>query len=133
MSVVNIMSQVQRGGSGDMATRAQANGGEGMMSTPIAPHLKGDSVGIVKDASVARQSNLSNADLEAIVEEIQSNLDFMNTKIAFKVDKKSEEMVVEVMDKETGEVLKQIPPEEILKIRAAFKDLVRGMLVNAQA
>ncbi len=124
MQIKNINEMFVNGQGGELRSSSSVLKGGDAQPPPAAHSV---------NVQTSPKERLTTDQLEAIVEEIQSNLDFMNTKIAFKVDKKSEEMVVEVMDKETGEVLKQIPPEEILKIRAAFKDLVRGMLVNAQA
>jgi len=54
----------------------------------------------------------------------------LDTKIELQLDKASKEIVVKIIDKNTGKVIRQIPPEEILKIDSAFKDIIRGNLVN---
>jgi len=93
-----------------------------------------DSTFSESDAKNVRSSKGFTRDqIEQVVEEIQQDLDVMNTKIAFRVDSESEEFVVEVLDRDTGEVLKQIPPEEILNIRTAFKELVRGIFLDTAA
>jgi flagellar protein FlaG len=45
------------------------------------------------------------------------------------VDKETEEIVVKVIDKETKEVIRQIPPEYLLKI-AKYLDEIAGILYN---
>ncbi len=75
----------------------------------------------------------SMAELEAAVKEIAQDLDVMQTKIAVRFDKESNIGVMEVIDRKTGKVIKQVPPEEILKIKKAFHDLVTGFLVDEQA
>ncbi|HFD32298.1 MAG TPA: flagellar protein FlaG [Gammaproteobacteria bacterium] len=75
----------------------------------------------------------SMAELESAVKEIAQDLDVMQTKIAVRFDKESNTGVMEVIDRKTGKVIKQVPPEEILKIKKAFHNLVTGFLVDEQA
>ena len=79
------------------------------------------------------KGNPSMAELEAAVKEIAEDLDLMQTKIAVRFDKESKTGVMEVIDRDTGKVIKQVPPEEILKIKRAFHNLVTGFLVDEQA
>ncbi|MGC8736688.1 MAG: flagellar protein FlaG [Dissulfurimicrobium sp.] len=76
---------------------------------------------------------IGKSDIEAAVKEIQSQLDLMNTKLIFKIDPKYGEPVVQVIKKDNGEVLRQFPPEQLLEIRAAFKDLAKGVFLNEKA
>jgi len=72
-------------------------------------------------------------ELAAAVKEIAKDLDLMQTKIAVRFDKESNTGVMEVIDRKTGEVIKQVPPEEILKIKKAFHSLVTGFLLDERA
>jgi flagellar protein FlaG len=47
------------------------------------------------------------------------------------VDKGSKEMVVRIIDPETGETIRQIPPDEILAIRERMKELI-GVLYDSE-
>lgn len=44
----------------------------------------------------------------------------------------SEDLIVKIFDNETQEVIRQIPPEELLNFQETFKDLV-GNLVNTES
>jgi len=70
--------------------------------------------------------------LKSLVDKVNKKFGFLNldTKIELQLDKASKEIVVKIIDKSTGKVIRQIPPEEILKIDSAFKDIIRGNLVN---
>lgn len=57
----------------------------------------------------------------------------LNTRFEFKFDEKTKEMVVQIIDKKTDKVIRQIPPEEFLKIKMAFKELMRGTLLDKKA
>jgi flagellar protein FlaG len=48
----------------------------------------------------------------------------------FRVDKASRRVIAQIVDKE-GEVIRQIPPEEMLQIAAQFRKF-QGMLFNEQ-
>jgi uncharacterized FlaG/YvyC family protein len=79
------------------------------------------------------KKNISKNEIDSAIKDIQSQLDFMNTKIAFKVDAKYGEPVVQVVRKDNGEVLRQFPPEQLLEIRAAFRDIAKGVFLNEKA
>ncbi len=51
--------------------------------------------------------------------------------VRFENDKPSGSMVVKVVDRETNEVIRQIPPEELLDLTKRLNDL-RGNIVNAE-
>ncbi len=83
---------------------------------------------------VAREaSKLSKDELAAIVKDIASDLELVQTKISVRFDKESDVGIMEVVDRQTGQVIKQMPPEEIVKIKKAFKTLVTGFLINEMA
>jgi flagellar protein FlaG len=43
-------------------------------------------------------------------------------KVAFTVDKQTEELYIQVVDRETGEVLREIPPAEIRRLTSALEE-----------
>jgi flagellar protein FlaG len=54
---------------------------------------------------------------------------FYNTHLNFSVDDKTKELVVRVIDEKTGEVIRQIPPEEMLRLIAHF-DKIQSLLFS---
>lgn len=73
------------------------------------------------------------------VEDARKDIEALNNHLAatshalrFSVDDKSDEVVVKVVDTETDQVIKQIPPEEIVRLRQHMKDLT-GLLVEEKA
>ncbi|MBK8538248.1 MAG: flagellar protein FlaG [Candidatus Competibacteraceae bacterium] len=61
--------------------------------------------------------------LAAAVDTINTSLKgLQQTNLQFNMDEESGEMVVKVMDVEKDEVIRQIPPKEILALAAAFKE-----------
>ncbi len=61
--------------------------------------------------------------LTAAVDDLNQHFHSLpNTHLQFSMDDKSGEMVVKVMDVEKEEVIRQIPPEEVLALAAFFKE-----------
>jgi flagellar protein FlaG len=56
-------------------------------------------------------------------------IDNMRVSLQFKEDKETGIQVVQVVDPDSGRVVRQIPPEEILTITKALRDL-KGLLVS---
>jgi flagellar protein FlaG len=48
--------------------------------------------------------------------------------LKFTVDEQSGRTVIKVIDTETDEVIRQIPPEEVLSLISHFRDLEGGLL-----
>jgi flagellar protein FlaG len=61
--------------------------------------------------------------------EINQALKSLNDHLQFSVDNTTNSTVVKLIDGNTGEVLRQIPPEEVLRLRAYYQDH-HGLLVN---
>lgn len=71
-------------------------------------------------------------DLARAIGAVNQMLDPMARTIQFSVDESTGTTVVSLVDKETNEVLRQIPSREMLSIARAL-DRVQGLLVNAKA
>lgn len=52
--------------------------------------------------------------------------------VRFEQNKDSQDLVVQIFDNETNEVIRQIPAEELMKLKLTFQEL-RGNLVNTEA
>lgn len=67
--------------------------------------------------------------VEAAAKQIESYLRSMNRAVEFRVDDQSGKTVVTVRDNATGEVIRQIPSEEVLEL-ARTLDQRAGALIN---
>lgn len=74
-------------------------------------------------------SSTPTTSLDKVVEEINNSLALIGTALSFSVDKDSGEGVIKVLNEETKEVIRQIPPENVLRIAAHIKDLL-GILYD---
>jgi flagellar protein FlaG len=63
---------------------------------------------------------------------VQSYLADLNTRLSFEVYDKTGELVVKVINRDTQEVIRQIPSEELLRLHDKLEEL-RGVLFNDKA
>jgi flagellar protein FlaG len=70
----------------------------------------------------------SNETVAKAVDQMNQLLDVLNKDISFFFDEASRRSGVKVIDRQTHEVLKQIPPEEILKTAARIREMVGALL-----
>jgi len=78
----------------------------------------------MKDDSAA-----SGESLQAAMEKLNSELRQRRISLSFSVDRGTDSVVVKVVDSESGKLIRQIPPDEMLSLRQRFDDLA-GMLVD---
>lgn len=56
----------------------------------------------------------------------------LDTRLSFTVDKDTGETVVSIVNSETGEVIKKIPPDEILSLKKRIGEMI-GLLLDEKA
>ena len=81
-----------------------------------------------RDEAQRRQGQTGNG-LEQAAEEIQQRLDKMGTQLQFSVDDKTESIVIQITDRKSGEVVRQIPAEEMLELKSKLEKLL-GLLID---
>lgn len=76
--------------------------------------------------------------IESAVSEISDFLQSTNRQLSFSVDEKSDRQIVKVTDSESGEIIRQIPSEDVLALSERIKELQSdvgsavGVLFNKQ-
>jgi flagellar protein FlaG len=70
--------------------------------------------------------------LRAAVAAINRAAKSLNNSVQLSLDARSGRAIVRVVDTETGQLIRQIPTEEILELRRAL-DRIAGMLINQTA
>ncbi len=106
---------------------------------PVQPSKVLDSSleGLRKPAYSQREQELQEqpinvSDVQEAVDEINKALHYMNERLEFSVHEETNRIIVRVLDRETEEVLREIPPEQILDLVAKLQELV-GLLVDKRA
>jgi uncharacterized FlaG/YvyC family protein len=66
------------------------------------------------------------ADIKKTVDEINAFMESQKRNISFHVDRKADAMVIRVIKEQTGELIRQIPSQEILSIRMKLREMTGG-------
>ena len=120
MSQIEITANV----SSPTAVETIARGGSipsGVMGT-VSP----------KSEATPSKGKLNHQPVPQLVDQVNDHMRSLGTKIQFTVDSRTGKQVVIVAEKETGRVIRQIPPEEMLELAAKMKELV-GIIYNGKA
>ena len=76
------------------------------------------------------QNELTKQELEKLTRQLNKEMSPLNANIKFSFNDKVDELVVNVVDKNTDKVIRKIPSEEALKIMEKMKELVGALFDN---
>lgn len=74
--------------------------------------------------------NAGKKDVEKAVEELNNAVKSLNISRKFEVEDELDEVVVKIMDKKEGDVIRQIPSEEAIKLEKNIKQML-GMFFDS--
>jgi flagellar protein FlaG len=116
----------------NVLTNAQSNMDvTGVTQTPVLEKITGgqkpepDRLDLSKEL---KPSKISRKDVEGMVDALKDLTQTLQTKLNFSVDEGTNDIVVKVIDKNTDKVIRQIPPEELLKLQEKMQDLTGFLL-----
>jgi flagellar protein FlaG len=66
--------------------------------------------------------------IESVTRQIDSFLRSINKSLQFRVDQATGQMIVTIRDDETGEVIRQVPGEDAVRIAQRIEDTLSAML-----
>jgi flagellar protein FlaG len=82
---------------------------------------------------IEEQRSAENERMKQMVQEMQSQIDNMNVSLAFSAyGENGENIAVVVANKDTGEVIREIPPKELQDLYAKMSEIT-GIIFNTQA
>jgi flagellar protein FlaG len=84
---------------------------------------------VKKEQPIPEPKPIDTDALEKIAEELNEDFRIFNASISFSVDKDTGTTVVKIFDRDTEEVIRVIPPEELLSLAAKLTDII-GRLVD---
>ena len=73
------------------------------------------------------------AEVQQAVSRLNDYAQTLRRDLQFRVDKDSNRVIVTVTDSESGDVIRQIPSEELLAIARSLEAAQQGLLLNAKA
>ncbi|ASM53184.1 flagellar protein FlaG [Pseudoalteromonas nigrifaciens] len=81
------------------------------------------------DTATQQQQPLEHEQLEKVAQQLQDFMGEMNRSLQFQVDEDSGRDVIKVLDKATGDVIKQYPSEEVLSLVSKLSETA-GLLID---
>jgi len=79
----------------------------------------------------AEKGQPTEQEVQQVVAEANREYSGPNEKIAFGYEKRLNMLIVQVQDRETGEVVREIPPKEFIDFRVAMRERI-GLLLDKQ-
>ncbi len=72
---------------------------------------------------------LSKDEIQELIEQLNKKLDYLNKYLKITLDNELDIPVVKILERETNKVIRQIPPEQILKLMKKIDEML-GILLN---
>ncbi|MBT9173497.1 MAG: hypothetical protein DDT21_01898 [Syntrophomonadaceae bacterium] len=79
----------------------------------------------------AHPSSHSTTEIDTAVSKVNSALDAFSFSLRFKIHDESDRVMVQVIDKETDELIREIPPERLLRLAAQIQEMI-GLLLDTK-
>jgi flagellar protein FlaG len=89
--------------------------------------IQQEAVDKIADKAIDKQP-LTPDQLEKVAQQLQDFVGEMNRGLQFSVDKDSGRDVIKVIDKASGDLVKQYPSEEVLTLVSKLSDMVGGFI-----
>ncbi|PMP62385.1 MAG: flagellar biosynthesis protein FlaG [Hydrogenobaculum sp.] len=108
-----------------MSQPSPATQPQGNQNTPDTQNLQNEKS---TDYINTNKDNLEKQ-IQKAIEQLTQSLSYLNTHLNITLDKKADSLVIKIIDNKTNQVIKEIPPEYMLRIAEAINNLV-GIIVN---
>ncbi len=86
----------------------------------------------VSSSSENRNDASEADDIQKVVSEIQDSVNQIDPQVQFSVEQDLNRVVVKVVERDSGELIRQFPPEEVLRVQRFFEEQ-SGILLEEQA
>ncbi len=82
---------------------------------------------------IEKQIQDSQEQIDHIMEEIKEKTKDMSFSVDMRYDDRINRTIAKIVDKETGSVIREIPPEDLVKVARMIKDMAEGIIIDNQA
>ena len=69
--------------------------------------------------------------LQESIQELDAKYPIFNSTLTFNIDKQSGRTIIRIVDNDTDEIIREIPPENLLKVTEKLSEFI-GLLVDAK-
>ena len=110
------------------------NNGTATATLSSSQRVSSDTASPAATAAVVdpRQQSVDTKQLEAAVKQVQHVTQTLANELKFNIDQDTGKTIVKLVDTATGDVIRQIPSEEMLVIAKAL-DKIQGLLIKQEA
>lgn len=127
-----LVASSQAGMRSNSGSSAQGQGTEGAGAGQRAEGMAAQKVRAGPEAAPPREqqesSNLTEEELNAAVGELNDIAQTIRRELKFSMDQDSGRPIIEVYDANTEELIRQIPPEQVLDVIRHLKEFDSGLL-----
>ena len=85
-----------------------------------------------RDSLSVETLSLEDIDFSKLISRVNKFVHSVSTKVSFRYDDRTGEQVILVLDQETGKVIRQVPPEEMLELIAKLRQIA-GLIYHDKA
>ena len=130
MSANAISPQAQAGSAAATSNRIAQEGVS--INTPQVLEKEADEIQRAEQQTTVQEVVASREAINDEVDVMNQVADVLNRELSFDVRDKTGEVFVRVVDKETGEVIREIPPEELVALSERIREAV-GLIFEGEA
>jgi len=105
--------------------------GESAASSNIVPERDISTASKESQDTVAEDVAMDEQMAQEVTEGMNKVASVFNTSLSFTIDQSTGETIIKVIDKETDSVIRQIPPEKMMKLMEKMSD-VMGLLLDVE-
>jgi len=102
-------------------------------TTTLSETQTTDSSSPTKTNGSTSKAKPSDEDIKRATDDLQQRVNKLTPELKFSIDKSSGEAVITLTDRNTDEVIRQIPSKEALALTRAMDQYQRGLILNRQA
>lgn len=110
------------------ATATRPASGDAPLQRDGAAHVPKEAVPPAKEPQAAQATHRVREAVAAVAAQIDSYLRSHRRELQFSIDSESGETVISVRDVNTGELIRQIPSEEALRLSQALDSLEKSLI-----
>ncbi|MGC8706210.1 MAG: flagellar protein FlaG [Desulfurella sp.] len=76
-------------------------------------------------------TSLSKNDVKQLIQKLNDSISSLNDSVKFSYSEDAKGLIVKVIDSKTGQVIRQMPPEELIKLEASLAQSI-GIIFNKE-
>jgi len=128
--VVSELTAIQKIGSSDKGPAVETSF-QGRIQQGVQATSKTEKAQEAKNETADMRS-ATNEKLERIAKAMSDYIRSIQRDLHIKIDDQTDKVVIQVISKSDGKIIRQVPPEELLKIAAKIEEMV-GVLFDKSA